>query len=167
MPRISNGQVMVWSAAEQGFVPSALSGGPTVLSADATAVNSNTLTAQAGLSRDVLTGVVYSFRIVLWLTATAGEGLQLDLNGGSAAMTWLRAKAVGYDDSSQSLISATITSLSTAFGPQDAFSGLIEIEGSFVPSSSGTFAPRAAQTSHVSGSVTVLKGSTINVQPAG
>lgn len=137
---------------------------PKVLSADATAVSSNTLTAQTGLSRDVISGVVYSFRIVLWIAASANEGLQIDLNGGSATLTWLKAMALGYDGSSQALISPVITSLSTAFGPQDAFSGKVEIEGSFLVNAGGTFIPRIAQTAHASGSVQVLKGSSIVVQ---
>lgn len=140
---------------------------PTVLSADATAVSSNTLTAQAGLSRGVIAGTVYAFKILLFITA-ADEGLQFDLNGGSAGMTWIKAAAVGYDRSSAAaatlaFASQTITALSTAFGPQNAFSGTVEIEGSFVPSSDGTFIPRIAQTAHSSGSAQVLKGSSIIV----
>jgi hypothetical protein len=140
---------------------------PTVLTADATAVASNTLTAQAGLSRGVVAGTAYAFKIILFITA-ADEGLQFDLNGGSAAMTWIKAAATGFDRSSAAaatlaFASQTVTSLSTAFGPQSAFSGTVEIEGSFVPSTDGTFIPRIAQTAHVSGSVQVLKGSSIIV----
>jgi hypothetical protein len=140
-----------------------------VLSSDANAVSSNTLTAidtpvmgtQHGLTKNVLVGVVYSFSILLFITATAGEGLQFDLNGGSAGVTWFKAKALGYDGSSQALISPMLTSKSTAFGPQDTFSGWVEIECSFQPSGNGTFIPRIAQTAHSSGSVQVLKGSKI------
>lgn len=135
---------------------------PTVLSADATAVSSNALTAQGGLSRSVVAGTAYGFRILLFITA-ADEGMQFDLNGGSAAMTWIKAKAVGFDGMSLALISPLLTSLSTAFGPQNAFSGWVEIEGSFVPSGGGTFIPRIAQTAHSVGSVQVLKGSSIIV----
>jgi hypothetical protein len=136
---------------------------PVTLSADEAAVASNALTAQSGLARNVLSGVVYNFRIVLWITAAAGEGLQLDLNGGTAVMTWFRAAYKGYDASSLALVAA-VTALATEVGPQDAFSGMIEIEGSFKPSSDGTFAPRIAQTAHASGNVTVLEGSSSLVQ---
>lgn len=139
--------------------------GPKVLSADATVVDSNTLTAQTGLSQNVLSGLVYSFRIVLWITATAGEGLQISLNGGSAAMTWVTAMWKGYDlGGSLAFVSPLLTALATASGPQDAFSGKIEIEGSFNPSGEGTFIPNIAQTAHGSGSVKVLKGSSSFVQ---
>jgi len=146
---------------------------PTVLTADANAVSSNALTpivtpvmgSQNGLTRNVLSGISYTFETLLFITATDGEGLQIDLNGGSAGMTWIKAKAKGYDGSSAAaatlaFVSPTITSLSTPFGPQNAFSGWVEIEGSFVPSGNGTFIPRIAQTAHGSGSVQVLKGST-------
>lgn len=139
-------------------------GSSTILTADESPVSSNTLTAQNGLSRDVVSGMSYYFKIVLFITATVNEGLQLDLNGGTATMTFLKAMALGYDGSSQALISPIITALATTFGPQDAFSGKIEVEGSFVPSASGTFIPRVAQTAHASGSVQVLKGSLILVQ---
>src|SRR5690349_16161077 len=97
---------------------------PTILTADATAVSSNTLTAQGGLSRSVVASTPYAFKILLFITA-ADEGLQFDLNGGSAAMTWIKAKAVGFDSSSAgaatlAFVSQTVTSLSTAFGPQNA-----------------------------------------------
>ena len=127
--------------------------------------STNVLAALNGLSRDVVSGKIYNFKIVLWVAASEGEGLQIDLHGGTAAMTWFRAMYVGYDGSSQALISA-VTALATAVGPETAFSGMIQIEGSFKPSGDGTFAPRIAQTAHSTGSVTVLKGSNISVEVA-
>lgn len=137
--------------------------GVLVLSDDATAVSSNTLTAQAGLSRDVVSGIAYSFTIVLFLTATLMEGWKLDLDGGSAAMSWITGLARGYDGSSLALV-VEITDLTTEISPQDGFSGTVEIKGSFVPSGDGTFIPRLAQVAHSSGSVQTLKGSSISVE---
>lgn len=140
---------------------------PTVLDADATAVSSNTLTPPSGFSRGVLSGKRYRLKLELWVTAASvAEGIQFDLGGGTATVGWLRAKCVGYDGSSLAFVSPDLTALTTVFAPQDAFSGLFEIVGSLQASSDGTFAPRIAQAAHASGSVQVLKGSTIMLQEA-
>lgn len=131
--------------------------GESHLGADAT--NATATLATTGLSCTVKTGRKYGFRCLLFVSdSTAAEGVKIDFGGGSAAATNFRAQAVGYDTALQ--ISATLTSLTgTASAGTFTGAGAVMIEGSFEPSSNGTFIPRFAQNTHVVGTLTLFRGS--------
>jgi hypothetical protein len=135
---------------------------PRALTADLAAITSNTLAAISGLSQDVESAKIYKFEFALWVTDSNAEGIKLDLNGGTAAMTWFRAKFFGLDADTVAIVQST-TTLASAVN-RDSFSGMVQIWGAFSPSGDGTFIPRVAQKAHASGSLTVLKGSSSLVQ---
>lgn len=131
--------------------------GESYLAADAT--NATATLASSGLSCTVKAGRKYGFTCMLFVSdSTAAEGVKIDFGGGSAAATNFRAQAVGYDTALQ--ISSQLTSL-TAPASAGTFTGAgaVEIEGSFEPSSDGTFRPRFAQNTHVVGTLTLFRGS--------
>lgn len=131
--------------------------GESHLGADAT--NATATLATTGLSCTIKAGRKYGFRCLLFVSdSTAAEGVKIDFGGGSAAATNFRAQAVGYDTALQ--ISATLTSLTgTASAGTFTGAGAVMIEGSFEPSSTGTFIPRFAQNTHVVGTLTLFRGS--------
>lgn len=113
----------------------------------------------ASLSINVVGARKYGFRIILYVTdSVAGEGIQVDFNGGSAGVTNFRAQTRIFDTAllacSQTTALATAVNVATITG-----NGIIEIDGSFEPSGNGTFIPRFAQNTHATGTATVFRGS--------
>lgn len=138
---------------------SAVLTGLKALAADVASVT-NVLAVIAALTYTVAAGAKYQFEIALWLTDSNGEGLQIDLNGGTAAMTWFRATYTGFDDT-LSLVKQADELVDLL--ESEGFSGVIYIRGGFSPSGAGTFAPRFAQKNHSAGSLTALKGSSLSI----
>jgi hypothetical protein len=135
---------------------------PLFLAADL--VNSTTAFANiTDLSAPVLAGRKYSFRATLFINDSNAEGVKFDLNGGTATSTNLRATYLGWDTALSLIMNVTTLA---AVASVDSFSGVgkIEIEGTFEPATDGTFVPRMAQLVHTSGSLTVLRGSSLVVQ---
>lgn len=138
----------------------------------ANVVRSNTtMTALAELSRSVLNGRRYDFDVILRVAdsaavAGAGEGIKVDLNGGTATVTdfWatFEIKDWGFSTIKHGTALADVASIDAVGGGD----GLVQINGSFTATADGTFIPRVAQTSHTSGSITVLEGSSISLQEA-
>lgn len=112
------------------------------------------------LSVTVTSGRVYSFHVVLiYSNSTAGEGAQFDFNGGGATSTNFVAGTEGG-------INDTVTTALTGVFSQGTVTGnnVTVIDGTFEPSSTGTFIVRAAENSaHVSGTLTILRGSYMRV----
>jgi len=135
-------------------------------SADVT-VTGTTLTALSGLSKDLIASKNYSFEILLF-AEDGGEGVKVDLHGGSATMTEIRALVEFIDDGPagvgriEALTDvASLESFATASGTRR---GVVRIKGSMTVNAGGTFIPRAAQYSHTSHSLTVKKLSDISIQ---
>lgn len=129
-------------------------------------VNSTTVFANiTDLTANVFAGRKYLFRATLFIDDSAAEGVKFDLAGGTATATNLRATYLGWDNA-LSLI-AHVTALATVASVEN-FSGVgkIEINGAFEPSADGTFIVRAAQKTHTSGSLTIMRGSSLVVSEA-
>jgi hypothetical protein len=120
--------------------------------------STNTFAVLTELSWAVETGKIYEFEIILRLADSNNEGVKLDLNGGTAVMSWIDAEYFGTDNTSVAISDGLKTALADVVS-RDSFSGMVRITGSFSPSAGGTFAPRFAQSAHASGSITCRKGS--------
>lgn len=119
---------------------------------DATLVN-------LSLSVGVTSGKKYAFRCVLYCAnSTAGDGVKIDFDGGSAAATNFRAHTKITDaallTSTQTSALATDITAATITGDTE-----IEVNGSFEPSGTGTLIPRFAENSDGGGTLTVYRGS--------
>lgn len=135
--------------------------GESYLSADLT--NATATLASTTLSISVTSGRKYMFKAILYVSdSVAAEGVQVDFGGGTAAATNFRAHVTGFD--SALTVNTQVTSL-TGVASAGTFSGsgMIEIHGSFEPSSSGTFIPRFAQNTHAVGTLTLFRGSHIQM----
>jgi len=128
------------------------------LAADQT-VSSTTLASLTGCSRTFYSGHKYAGMVVLLVSdSVAAEGVKLDFNGGSATVTNFRAHADGLD--SALTINTQVTAISTAITAATfTGSGRITVYFTFEPSADGTLIPRVAQNSHVTGTLTVFRGS--------
>ena len=131
------------------------------LAADVT--NATTTFASTTLSVPVTTGLKYGFEVSLRLAdSVAADGVKLDFNGGTATATNFRAHVIGHD--SALALSTQVTALATA-ATIATFTGdgMLRVEGSFEPSSTGTFIPRFAKNSHTTGTATLYRGSFIRI----
>lgn len=129
--------------------------------------NATATLATTGLSVSLAAGLRYKFTGILYVAnSQAAEGAQIDLNGGSATMTDLRAEVEIIDTALQKAqqVSALATAVSAATVTGDA---LIRIAGSCKVNAAGTFIPRYAEASHTSGTLTIYKGSTLEFVPLG
>lgn len=140
------------------------------------ALNADYTNATAGftstnLSAAVISGRTYSFTCVLFFQdSTAADGAQFDFNGGSAGVTNFRAHASAVNATGTALVltNANSTALATAIQVALALTTqtCITIQGTFVPSGSGTFIVRGAQTAHTAGTLTIDRGSWLNIRDA-
>ncbi len=131
------------------------------LTADATE-SAGALTSLSDLTLPLAAGAKYGGRFVVkCLNSQAAEGIQFDFNGGSATMTsfWAGASVFvsGGADTPVLLISPGQTGVMNWV----TFTGesIVVIEMSMVVNAGGTFIPRAAENSHVSGTATFRAGS--------
>lgn len=121
--------------------------------------NATTILATTGLSITVQNGKKYAFKCIFYVSdSVAAEGVKVDFGGGTATATNFRAHVTGFD--SALTINTQLTSLTgTATAGTFTGAGMIEVHGSFEPSSTGTFLPRFAQNSHAIGILTLFRGS--------
>lgn len=131
--------------------------GESYLAANAT--NATATLANTGLSVTVKNGRKYGFKCILYVSdSTAAEGVQIDFGGGSATATNFRAHVTGFDTALT--LNTQVTTLTTPAGAGTfTGAGMIEVHGSFEPSSDGTLAPRFAQNTHAVGTLTLFRGS--------
>lgn len=134
--------------------------GRAALSADVTN-STSTLANLTGLSLTLAAGRTYSFRMVLFLTNTvAAEGVQVDLAGGTTTATAVRFRGTLVDTAL--LFSTTATALATALSAATATGpSVMELTGTITVNAGGTFIPRAAENTHVTGTLTAARGSYI------
>jgi hypothetical protein len=135
---------------------------PSRMSADV--VRSDTiLTPLTELSRNVEDGKHYTFKITLHVNSDMAEGIQVDLNGGSATVSHLRA-AFEFNSNSFDVLDYTNALSDVASSDIFAGEGVVKISGGFTTSSDGTFIPRFAQKTHSSGTLTAWRESSMLVQ---
>ncbi len=136
-------------------------GGQSFLAADVT--NATTTMQATGLSVPVVSGRKYTFVAVIKATdSTTVDGIKIDFDASTATATNFWCVFTIHDASLEALAGGT-TALATdiTITPFDGSDGggWIEARGTFEPSASGTFAIRAAQSGHTTGTLTILRGS--------
>jgi hypothetical protein len=127
---------------------------------------SNYTNATAGFtpttcSITVTNGQIYNFKAIVFLQdSTAADGAQINFNGGSAAATDFRVHCILDDTTTTITNSAQATALATAFSIA-SLTGLAQwaCNGTFEPSSTGTFILQGAQNAHTTGTLTLFRGS--------
>jgi hypothetical protein len=126
--------------------------------------NTTTMSNVSGLSVTVVGGKKYAFRLVLYVSnSTAADGAKVDFDGGTATATNFRGHATVFD--SALLLSTQVTDLATDISVTTITgNSKIEVDGSFEPSSNGTFVPRFAMNTAVSGTLTVYRGAHLVVK---
>jgi hypothetical protein len=125
------------------------------------AQTTNTLSSGvlSDLSWTLSNGKIYTLKILLRVNDAAGEGMQIDLAGGTVTVTDCWISYYGSDNAPGTLIAHPTSIATVAAVEQLAGPALIEIKGSFAATADGTLIPRFAQKNHSAGTLTVLKGS--------
>lgn len=143
-------------ASADGWVQNAA--GHKFLAADVTNATA-TMANLTGLSATLKSGRKYGFRMVLFVSdSTAAEGAKFDFDGGTVTITNFRAHGTLFDTAL--VLSTQSTALATDFAAATVTgAAMAEFYGTIEPSADGTFIPRAAQNSHVTGTLTVARGS--------
>lgn len=139
------------------------SAGVAITTANATN-NTTTMSNLSGLTITVIAGRKYSFKMILYCAnSLAADGAKFDFDGGTATMTTFRAHGTLFDTAL--LLSTQTSALATDFA-QATMTGdsMMEINGSFTVNAGGTFIPRFACNSAVSGTLTVYSQSFIDVE---
>lgn len=126
----------------------------------ANATNATTTMANlADLSFSVVAGRHYTFDLVLFAADdVAADGFKVDLDGGTATVTVLRAH--GTVVGTTLVLAGPSSALATDFAAGTTTGDvMIEIRGAFTVNAAGTFIPRFAQNAHTTGTATVYAGS--------
>ena len=118
-------------------------------------------------SFSVTSGRRNQFRGVFFLSdSTAADGAKIDFNGGAATATNFRVHCAAFD--TVLALSTQVTALSCSIAATTlAGSGMFECYGTFEPSSSNTFIPRFAQNAHTTGTLTLARGSHLQMMDVG
>ena len=117
-----------------------------------------------GLSSTLVAGRKYTFSLKVFASnSLASDGAKFDYNGGTATVTNFRVHCTLFDTAL--LLSSQATALATAFAQATMTgSSMFECYGSFEPLAAGTFIPRFATNTAVSGTLTVFRGSHLLVR---
>jgi len=127
----------------------------------------NTTTTMANLTElsvTLIAGRKYSFKLILFLAnSLAGDGVKVDFDGGTATMTSFRAHGTLFDTAL--LLSTQTTALATDFAAATVTGdSMVEIHGALVCNAGGTFIPRQAMNTAVSGTLTTYLNSHLLVE---
>lgn len=157
----------VFTIADGGYIQGTQ--GEVALNANYT--NATATFSSTALSVAVVSGRTYSFDLgITFDDSTAADGAQFDFNGGSAAATNFRVHCISTNAAGATLVqsNAASTALATANAVTLALTTQADLSchGSFVPSGSGTFIFRAAQSAHTTGTLTIHRGSWLSVRDA-
>lgn len=136
---------------------------PSATSGTFTKTSSAALAAITGLSANLAAGKTYDYQMVLYMTAGATGGVQVDLGGGTATATSLIAEGqlnAGNTATNNTRVS-TLTGVMCSAASATVYTCLIN--GTIVASGAGTFAPRFAQNTSNGTPSTVVIGSYMNV----
>lgn len=132
--------------------------------------NATTVFSNTNLAITVKSGQIYTFAANLFVTeSTAADGAKLDFAGGTAAATAFVASCVLTNAVGTVLaqVNATSAALATSINIA-AFTNTsvhtYRCVGSLTPSSNGTFILRAAQNAHTTGTLTMIRGSSIWIE---
>lgn len=122
-----------------------------------------TMANVTGLSATLVAGRTYTGRMVLFVSeSTAVDGGKFDFGGGSATATDFRAHGTVFDTAL--LLSTQTTALATDFAIATITgSAMVEIYFTLTVNAAGTFIPMFAQNSHSAGTLTVFRGSYMNL----
>ena len=138
------------------------------LNADYT--NATTTFSSTNLSVSLVSGRTYSFSLVLLMSdSVAADGMKLDFNGGAATITNFRVNCAATNDTTGASVNFTAATSTTLAGVLNiatmASTGthMVTCNGTIVPSSSSTFIVRAAQNAHTTGTLTIYRGSFMNI----
>lgn len=117
------------------------------------------------LTVTVTTGRKYNFEMTLFVdNSTDTDGIKLDFEGGTATATDFRAHTLIHG-SAALLLTTQVTALATDISLASLVGvGQVKVSGSFEPSGTGTFIPRFATVTAVSGTLTVFRGSNLIVK---
>jgi len=108
----------------------------------------------------------YTFRFVAYFNdSVAADGARFDFDGGTATFTIARIHCNVFDTAL--LLSAQTTAIATDFvATTTTGDSVIQCDGTLVVNAAGTFIPRAAQEAHSTGTLTVYRGSFLQLQGA-
>lgn len=140
------------------------SAGDQFLTANATNATT-TFSNLTDLTVTVTTGRKYNFEMTLFVdNSTDTDGIKLDFEGGTATATDFRAHTLIHG-SAALLLTTQVTALATDISLASLVGvGQVKVSGSFEPSGTGTFIPRFATVTAVSGTLTVFRGSNLIVK---
>lgn len=115
------------------------------LSADKTDAGTATLSAISGVTLNIVNGATYAIDAFGTYDADVTVGAALDLNGGTATVSYIKAEAMYWDGGASPNLESPITALNTKTGGVfSASSGSISIRGLLICNGSGTLIPRWA-----------------------
>lgn len=139
---------------------------PSATSATFTKTSSAALATVTGLSANLAAGKTYTYEMVLYLTAGATGGVQVDLAGGTATATSLISEGQlnAGNTATNNTRSSTLATVMCSAAGATVYTCLIN--GSIVTNAAGTFAPRFAQNTSNGTPSTVVIGSYMKVTQA-
>lgn len=136
---------------------------PVVSFLAANVTNATATMAATGLTVPVSSGAKYIFRAVLhWSDNVDLDGAAFDFDT-SAAATNFRAFGTMTDAVSGLLVGAAMTALADDLNGSGSGAAVAVVEGSYEPSTSGNLLVRFSQNSHTTGTLTLLRGSYLEI----
>lgn len=124
--------------------------------ADQAFTSNGTLANDADFSFSLLEGGVYTFEFHYFVSSTTNGGCKLDLDGGTATATFVRAVYKRVE--AAAIASSNVSALATDSTGDTANTEII-ISGSIQVNAPGTFIPRIAQNTSHADTTTYQKGS--------
>ena len=168
LSRVAAGVVRANGAsAAAGWVQQAA--GELALNADYT--NATASMTNTALSATLKSGRTYSFTLaIMFADSVAADGATFDFDGGTVTVTNFRAhcSAVNATGASLAFGAANTTALATDLAVTLALTtqATMTCQGTIVPSANGTLIFRAQQTAHSTGTLTIFRGSWLNIRDA-
>lgn len=160
----STGQALESSGARvfSGFLWDA---GRDVVAGDTT--NDTATMANSGLSISLAAARLYAIRCVLFVSnSTAADGVKVDLGGGTATATYVRAHGLIFDSAlrTSSQVSDLTTDILAATVTGDT---MVTIEGLINVADAGTLVVQFAMNAATTGTLTLYAGSYLMIQDMG
>ena len=112
------------------------------------------------LTTTVTSGRKYVFEFIAQVdNSTDADGIRFDFDGGNATATDFRVTCKSFNNNLTTATSQTTALATDITEASYVGAGSFECNGSFEPSSTGTFIPRAGMNTAASGTLTVFRGS--------
>lgn len=128
-----------------------------------TGTTGTTLTNITGLSKTVLAGATYRFRVHLAGTATTNCGIKVGFKYTTATLTSIESTATGMTASAQATQHSTTTTDQASLFASTTAVIKTTIEGTFVVNAAGTIQVQAAQNAAHADTTSVYVGSTFEL----